>query len=77
MTTAGFAAACEQGRNFGFDGKTLIHPGQIEAAIPSSRRREEIADASAFWPPLRKTLTKACSLDGRMVERLHAEKPRG
>lgn len=28
----GFAAQCEEGRTFGFDGKSLIHPGQIEAA---------------------------------------------
>src|SRR5206468_6363384 len=28
----GFAAECEEGRSFGFDGKSLIHPGQIEPA---------------------------------------------
>ena len=28
---AGFAESCDQGRAFGFDGKTLIHPGQIES----------------------------------------------
>ena len=28
--TAGFEAECLQGRRFGFDGKTLIHPGQVE-----------------------------------------------
>ena len=28
----GFAAECRQGREFGFDGKTVIHPGQVEAA---------------------------------------------
>ena len=42
----GFAASCAQGRAFGFDGKTLIHPGQIEAAnrafAPSAA---EIAEA--------------------------------
>ena len=36
--TDGFAAECRQGREFGFDGKTLIHPGQIEAANERSRR---------------------------------------
>ena len=30
--TGGFEAECRQGRAFGFDGKTLIHPGQIDAA---------------------------------------------
>jgi citrate lyase subunit beta/citryl-CoA lyase len=32
---AGFAAVCRQGREFGFDGKTLIHPMQIKAANAS------------------------------------------
>ena len=30
--TDGFLAECEQGRQMGFDGKTLIHPGQVEGA---------------------------------------------
>ena len=30
--TDGFLAECEQGREMGFDGKTLIHPGQVEGA---------------------------------------------
>ncbi|HEX2764222.1 MAG TPA: CoA ester lyase [Allosphingosinicella sp.] len=41
----GFAAQCEEGRAFGFDGKSLIHPGQIEAANrifgPSAEEIEE------------------------------------
>ena len=27
----GLAEECAQGRDLGFDGKTLIHPGQIDA----------------------------------------------
>ena len=30
--TDGFLAECRQGRELGFDGKTLIHPGQVEGA---------------------------------------------
>ena len=30
--TDGFLAECRQGREMGFDGKTLIHPGQVEGA---------------------------------------------
>jgi citrate lyase subunit beta/citryl-CoA lyase len=36
--TAGFAEECRQGRELGFDGKTLIHPGQVEAANRAARR---------------------------------------
>ena len=39
--TEGFLAECDQGRQMGFDGKTLIHPGQVEganaASLPASR----------------------------------------
>jgi citrate lyase beta subunit len=34
----GFLAECEQGREMGFDGKTLIHPGQVEPPTRRSRR---------------------------------------
>ena len=53
---AGFAAACRQGRELGFDGKTLIHPKQIEAGQrrvrPVARRRRLGAHASS--PPSRR-----------------------
>lgn len=73
----GFEAACVQGKAFGFDGKTLIHPGQVEACNrvfgPSP---EEIAAArrllAAFAAPANKN-KGAIALDGRMAERLHAE----
>lgn len=73
----GFRACCEQARAFGFDGKTLIHPAQIEPCnavfAPSAA---EIADArkllAAFDLPENKG-KGAIKLDGRMVELLHAE----
>jgi citrate lyase subunit beta / citryl-CoA lyase len=75
--TDGFYSSCRQGRAFGFDGKTLIHPSQLEACnkvfAPS---HEEIEAArkiiAAFERPENKG-KGAISLDGRMVELLHAE----
>ena len=72
---AGFRVECEQGRDLGMDGKTLIHPGQIapcnEAFSPSP---DEIAwaqnVAAAFAQPQNADLG-VISLDGKMVERLH------
>jgi citrate lyase subunit beta/citryl-CoA lyase len=74
---AGFRAECEQGRDLGFDGKTLIHPNQIgpanEIFAPSA---EEVTRARAIIAAfdLPENASKgALQLDGRMVERLHAE----
>ena len=71
----GFAQACVQGRAFGFDGKTLIHPSQIEAAnrvfAPSP---QEIALARRVLEAFAQNPGKGVlSLDGRMIERLHAD----
>src|SRR5581483_1894308 len=71
----GFAQACAQGRAFGFDGKTLIHPSQIEAAnrifAPSP---DEIAQAKRILDAFAQNPGKGVlALDGRMIERLHAE----
>ncbi|HEX4296110.1 MAG TPA: CoA ester lyase [Rhizomicrobium sp.] len=73
----GFARQCRQARSFGFDGKTLIHPSQVEPCntvfAPSA---EEVAAArqviAAFDLPENKG-KGAIKLDGRMVELLHAE----
>ena len=72
---AGFAESCAQGRAFGFDGKTLIHPGQIESCnrifAPSP---EEIARAHRIIEAFEQNPGKgAIALDGQMIERLHAE----
>jgi citrate lyase subunit beta/citryl-CoA lyase len=74
---AGFKAECLQGRAFGMDGKTLIHPNQIAACNEVfSPSAEEIAVArkiaDAFALPENKG-KGAISLDGRMVELLHVE----
>lgn len=74
---AGFAAECEQGRDLGFDGKTLIHPGQVAVAnAVFSPDEAELARAQAIIAAfaLPENAGKgAIQLDGRMVERLHAE----
>lgn len=74
---AAFSAECEQGRAMGFDGKMLIHPGQIEAANNSFGPRETaLAEASAiiaaFGEPAAVGLN-VINMNGRMVERLHME----
>jgi citrate lyase subunit beta/citryl-CoA lyase len=73
----GFGLECAQGRDLGFDGKTLIHPGQIEACNAIfTPPAEEVAYArrviEAFQQP-ENASRGAIRLDGQMVERLHAE----
>jgi citrate lyase subunit beta/citryl-CoA lyase len=73
----GFAQECAQARDLGFDGKTLIHPGQIEACNAIfTPPEEEVAQArkiiAAFELP-ENAARGAIQLDGRMVERLHAD----
>ena len=76
----GFAEEAAQGRDLGFDGKTLIHPGQIEACnkvfTPTD---EEVAQARriiAAFALAENTSRGAIQLDGKMVERLHADMAR-
>jgi len=76
----GFARECADARDMGFDGKTLIHPNQIAAANATfAPGAEEIAQArtiiAAFELPENKG-KGVIALDGRMVERLHAEMAR-
>jgi citrate lyase subunit beta/citryl-CoA lyase len=76
----GFGQECTQGRDLGFDGKTLIHPGQIEACNAIfTPPAEEVAYArkiiAAFDLP-ENVSRGAIRLDGQMVERLHADMAR-
>jgi len=73
----GFAEECAQARDLGFDGKTLIHPSQIapcnEAFSPSE---EDIAQARKIIAMFERPENKdkgVVQLDGRMVERMHAD----
>jgi citrate lyase subunit beta/citryl-CoA lyase len=76
----GFALECAQARDLGFDGKTLIHPSHIVACNAIfTPPAEEVAEArkiiAAFELP-ENAARGAIQLDGRMVERLHAEMAR-
>jgi citrate lyase subunit beta/citryl-CoA lyase len=73
----GFEAVCAQGRALGFEGKTLIHPSQLETCnrifAPSA---DEVVQARAVLAAFALPENKgkgAISLEGRMVELLHAE----
>ncbi len=76
----GFRDSCRQGRAFGFDGKTLIHPSQLalcNALFAPSRDEIETARKliAAFEQPENRA-RGALALDGRMVERLHLDMAR-
>jgi len=76
----GFAAECAQGRELGMDGKTIIHPNQIEPCNAAfSPSADEVAAAreiiAAFDKPENKD-KGAISVNGKMVERLHADMAR-
>jgi len=77
---AGFAAACQQGRELGFDGKTLIHPQQIAPANAAfSPSDEDVARAGrliAAYAEATAAGKGAIRLDGRLVEALHVEEAR-
>jgi citrate lyase subunit beta/citryl-CoA lyase len=77
---AGFEAECAQARDMGFDGKTLIHPAQVGAANAAfSPGEQELAEAKAIIAAFDEPENAgkgAIQLNGRMVERLHAEMAR-
>jgi citrate lyase subunit beta / citryl-CoA lyase len=78
--TEGFARECNEAREMGFDGKTLIHPNQIAPCNAAfSPSGEEVAQAkkiiAAFDLPENRN-KGVVQLDGRMVERLHADMAR-
>jgi citrate lyase subunit beta / citryl-CoA lyase len=76
----GFAEECRQARDLGFDGKTLIHPKQIEPCNEAFSPTEDEVKAArkmieAFDQPENEN-KGVIQIDGRMVERLHAEMAR-
>jgi len=78
--TAGFEAECRQSVLLGMDGKTLIHPGQIETANTAfSPSAEKVAWSrriiDAFAEP-ENTGRGVITVDGRMVELMHVESAR-
>jgi citrate lyase subunit beta/citryl-CoA lyase len=73
----GFEAVCRQGRELGFDGKTLIHPTQIEICnrvfSPAAEAVEEARAVIAAFNTPEARERGVVKLGGRMVERLHLE----
>jgi citrate lyase subunit beta/citryl-CoA lyase len=77
---AGFLAECVQGRELGFDGKTLVHPSQVEPC------NEVYAPDDAAVELARRTISAfeeaqadgrgVVTLDGRMIENLHVDEAR-
>jgi citrate lyase subunit beta/citryl-CoA lyase len=74
----GFASECRQGRELGFDGKTLIHPDQVEGANTAfSPSEQAVADARGIlqaWEDGRGA--GVVTYGGRMVESLHVDTAR-
>ena len=76
----GFAAACQQGVELGFDGKTLIHPKQVEvsnrAFAPSEQDvafSRRVIEAHALAAAAGQGVVL---VDGRLIENLHVENAR-
>lgn len=74
---AGLAAEARQGRDFGFDGKTCIHPGQVAVCNGVfSPAPDDLAWARRIvgaFAALEGAGRYVLRVDGRMVERLHVE----
>lgn len=75
--TAGFRAVCQQGLEMGFDGKTLIHPTQIEPCneifAPSADELEMAGRIVAAFKAAQAEGKGVVTVDGRMIENLHVE----
>lgn len=73
--TDGLAAECAQGRDMGFDGKTLIHPAQVEvtnaAFAPSADEVELARRQIAAFEAAEAEGQGVAVVDGRIVENLH------
>jgi citrate lyase subunit beta/citryl-CoA lyase len=74
----GFEAECLQGRQMGFDGKTLIHPGQVEVCntvfAPSREQVEEAQGILQAWEA--GAGSGVVTHKGRMIEALHVDTAR-
>jgi citrate lyase subunit beta/citryl-CoA lyase len=76
----GFLAECRQGREMGFDGKTLIHPSQVEPCNSVFAPGDEEVDLAgriiAAFEEAQAEGRGVVTVDGRMVENLHVEEAR-
>ena len=76
----GFEAECRQGMEMGFDGKTLIHPGQVEPAnamwAPSADDIDQAERVIAAFDEAVADGRGVVTVDGRMIENLHVDNAR-
>lgn len=76
----GLISECEQGRDFGFDGKTLIHPSQLETAnrvfAPSPHDVEHAHAVIAAFADPENAGKGVLKVNGKMTELLHLEEAR-
>jgi len=76
----GFAAECRQGMEMGFDGKTLIHPSQVEPAnemwAPSADDIEYAERVISAFDEAVAQGKGVVTVDGRMIENLHVDNAR-
>jgi len=72
-----YQVQCEQGRQLGFDGKTLIHPSQIATAnevfAPSDDDVERAKNIMTAWNEALARGDGLCVLNGKLVENLHTD----
>jgi citrate lyase beta subunit len=75
--TEGFRATCQQGLEMGFDGKTLIHPSQVEPCnevfAPSAAELAMAEKITAAFKAAQAEGKGVVTVDGRMIENLHVE----
>lgn len=73
----GLIAECKQGQLLGFDGKTLIHPKQIDAANRIFRPDTNTIDRARrildIWKQAQDDGKAVATLDGKMIEQLHVD----
>ena len=76
----GFLAECQQGRQMGFDGKTLIHPSQVapcnDAFSPEAAEVELAERIIAAFDEATREGRGVVTVDGRMIENLHVDEAR-
>jgi citrate lyase subunit beta/citryl-CoA lyase len=76
----GFEAECLQSRQYGFDGKTLIHPGQLEPCnrvfAPSEKEIENARRIIDAFAAAQAEGRGVVTVDGRMIENLHVDNSR-
>ncbi len=73
----GFEAECRQGAEMGFDGKTLVHPSQVEVAnrvwAPTDEEVEHARKVVDAFAEAEREGRGVVTVDGRMVENLHRD----